>query len=80
MKQTDDQSMPAVPQSGAASARHNHRQMYSSDEIARHNIAETVRHLINQKIPASAIRTALRQQCAVLGDVGENETSNRKEA
>lgn len=41
---------------------------YTPDDLARHNIAETVRHLINHGIPTASIRKALHQQHAVLGD------------
>ena len=41
--------------------------MYDPEEIARYNIAQTVRNLINQNTPVEAIRKALRQQLEVLG-------------
>lgn len=40
---------------------------YTPESMAHWNIGQTVRHLINQGIPASDIRTALIQQAEVLG-------------
>lgn len=41
---------------------------YTPESMAHWNIGQTVRHLLNQGIPADVIRDALEKQRAVLGE------------